>query len=576
VVERNSEEIAINRSDLFEDFVRSKLGDPKFLEDKPESYLESLFLSKRDQKIRKEKGQFMTPIQIANLMVDLSLLNNKNTRESLLDPSVGLGIFPFLYLKKRANLGLIEGLSIVAYDIDKIMLDVTKARLDRFEKNNGINLSLRNEDFILSEDSTTYDVIICNPPYIKSNAVKNREKYLKHLRSRYGFEIPTLNNLDSFFLLKSLKLLKPGGTLIFITPNSFLSSVSGTKVREYLLKEIDIEAFIHIDTPEFVFEDGMSSALITYGKKKKNQPKVQNVKFIKIVKFNGVAEVIDAIKTGTILLPNTVQIYPQTELDPKEKWLSKFEEIHNPSVGKIEFVELRKYFRVKRGIATGANSYFTLSVDQVKKWHIPDKYLEPIIVKASYASSPIFTYEDYVALKKSGKRVFLLKIEDEEPDQEVSDYLNYGIKLGVDRKYLCRNRRKWFFVENRDPPVLFVKVFHREKPEFILNKAGVKNLTCFHGLYPKIQNETLYKALILYSFTTYGGKSIIEQTRKYGGGLLKLEPRDVEQIKIPDFLQFSENDLKRIDDLFDSFWKIGYEKLKEKSQLLFDSIFENA
>lgn len=572
MVEKNLNESEMNHLDLFDDFVKRQVDDPQFLKGKPDGYLESLFLSKRDQKISKELGQYMTPIQIANLMVDMALLGNE--QHSFLDPSVGCGIFPFLYLKKRSDLGSINGLTVEGYDIDKTMIDVTRARLEQFTKQYEISLSLSNEDFILSQDSTHYDVIICNPPYIKSNRVKNREGYLKNLKSRYGFEVPKLNNLDSSFMLKSLKLLKPGGTLVFITPNGFLSSVSGSKIREYLSNEIDIEAFVHINTQEFVFEDGMSSALITYGKKKKDQTKEQNVKFIEIVKFNGIAEILSAIKTGIISLPNSVHVYPQIDLNPQEKWLSKFEETHSPSIGEIEFVELSKYFRVKRGIATGSNSYFTLSVDEVKKWHIPEEYIEPIITKATYALSPLFTYDDYMSLRNSGKKVFLLNIEEEKPREEVRDYLDYGVKLEVDKKYLCLSRKKWFFMEKRDPPVLFVKVFQRERLEFIWNKAGIKNLTCFHGLYPNVQNETLYKAVILYSLTTYGKKSVLEQMRKYGGGLLKLEPRDVEQIKIPDFLKFCDEDLREISQLFDSYKTIGYVKLKEGAQSLFDAIFK--
>ncbi len=574
MVEENIKDGGENHIDLFDDFVRQIIKNPLFLKGKPDGYLESVFLSKRDKKISKEMGQYMTPIEIANLMVEMALIGN--AQDSFLDPSVGCGIFPFLYLKKRLELGLVNGLRVEGYDIDKAMIDVTRARLEDIAKKCRASISLRNEDFILFQDSTRYDVIICNPPYIKSNRIKNRDVYLKNLKSRYGFDIPTLNNLDSFFMLKSLKLLKPNGTLVFITPNSFLSSVSGSKIREYLSNEIDIEAFIHIDTQDFVFEDGMSSALITYGKKKKDQSKEQNVKFIKIVKFNGIAEILNAIKTGSISLPNSIHIYQQSELNPQEKWLSKFEETHSQSSGKIEFIELGKYFRVKRGIATGSNSYFTLSARDLKEWHIPSEYVEPVITKATYARSPIFTYDDYISLRNSGKKVFLLNIKDEEPKEEVKGYLDFGLKLGVDKKYLCKNRKKWFFMEKREPPVLFVKVFQRERLEFIWNKAGIKNLTCFHGLYPFIQNETLYKALILYSLTSYGKKSVMEQMRKYGGGLIKLEPRDVEQIRIPDFLRFREDVLMRIDNLFDSFEKLGYEELKEKSQILFDSIFENA
>jgi ribosomal protein S20 len=91
------------------------------------------------------------------------------------------------------------------------------------------NVNLYNKDFIKYKSDTLYDLIIGNPPYFvckKSDVPKEYEEYI-HGRP----------NIFGLFILHSLSLLKPGGILAFIVPNSFLNSIYYSKIRNYI-KEI--------------------------------------------------------------------------------------------------------------------------------------------------------------------------------------------------------------------------------------------------------------------------------------------------------------------------------------------------
>lgn len=81
------------------------------------------------------------------------------------------------------------------------------------------------------------------------------------------------------------------------------------------------------------------------------------------------------------------------------------------------------------------------------------------------------------------------------------------------------------------------------------------HLTCFHGI--KIldseNNLDLVKAMAAYLNSKYCHELISLEKRRLGGGLSKLEPRDVEKIPSPDWRSVSAGTIKKLASTFDSF-----------------------
>ncbi len=89
---------------------------------------------------------------------------------------------------------------------------------------------------IMSEGG--FDVIIGNPPYIRSKLLNEaeREFFTKTYSSASGtYDIYIL------FIEKGLKLLKEKGMLSFITPNKYFYSDYGIKIREFINNEANIK-----------------------------------------------------------------------------------------------------------------------------------------------------------------------------------------------------------------------------------------------------------------------------------------------------------------------------------------------
>ena len=499
---------------------------------------------------RKRLGQYSTPLNIAKFMA-LWGLNTFATIHSILDPSIGCGTLTQQILNLFLSSPSHSPLIIHGYDIDPLMIRISKLRFNNTPTN--FKISFFNEDFLLSPVNQLYDLIIANPPYIKSNKIKNKDNYFHTLESTYTVKLDGTTGLDCLFLLKAIQHLNINGKLVFITPSEFLNSSYGKIIKMLLLKYLHIDAMIYFDINEntFVFEDGMSSALITLATKTTNNL-VYKTQLVKILNLLEPDQLLYDLKKNATQYPNYLILKNIKDMDPKEKWIPMFDQLDQPVSLLKEFVTLSQFFEVKRGIATGNNSFFTLTRDEIAYWDIPTRYLTPVLAKATYATPLVFTNEDLLNLINNGKKAFLLDITDEEP-LGVDNYLNYGILRGINQKYLTSHRKKWFFVEKREPAAIFVKVFIRGDVQFILNKAKVVNLTCFHGIYPRHGCAIYNQALILFFLTTIGKKLISLQLRHYGGGLKKMEPKDVESILIPDFKFLDQHDLCELDNIFETY-----------------------
>lgn len=195
--------------------------------------------------VKEKFGQYMTPDLIADLM--LQLITKPQTAE-ILEPSSGKGIF--LEKLAQANFSHVQGLEIDASLIPQAL------------SHQVINQSFVSYNF----NQQQFDVVIGNPPYIRW---KNLEDELKdelahsQLWNRY---CNSLCDYAMLFILKSIELLKDQGELIFITPEYWMSSTHGQKVRDYMLEHGSIEKIIMFDDKAIFHKVTVSLIIFKYTK----------------------------------------------------------------------------------------------------------------------------------------------------------------------------------------------------------------------------------------------------------------------------------------------------------------------
>jgi len=145
-----------------------------------------------------------------------------------------------------------------------------------------VNFNIFNTDYLLEFDSTEFDIIIGNPPYVENKKILDLEfkkKIKKKFESAYG-----LFDLSIIFIEKSIELLKNGnGCLSFITTNKFLSADYGLKIRKMLLRETELKEIINISSLP-IFHKTAAYPVIISLKKKKSTENIIYIKNFELIK----------------------------------------------------------------------------------------------------------------------------------------------------------------------------------------------------------------------------------------------------------------------------------------------------
>ena len=168
-------------------------------------------------------GQVFTPDCVVQAMLAL----RKNTGR-VLEPSCGNGAF------------------------SKCIPDCVAIEIDRQHAPEG---SL-NCDFFAYPESNKFETILGNPPYVRHQDISRDTKAL--IRSTL-FDLRA--NLYLFFIEKSVRHLKKGGELIFITPRDFLKTTSSVRMNQWLYAQGTITHAIELGDAR-VFSAAVPNCLI--------------------------------------------------------------------------------------------------------------------------------------------------------------------------------------------------------------------------------------------------------------------------------------------------------------------------
>jgi adenine-specific DNA-methyltransferase len=481
---------------------------------------------------RKKFAQFFTPFQLASLMADW-LLGNINIK-TVLEPAFGLGVFSRALLSNKIDL------SIKGFDIDEIIFAEAKEIF-----NEAPNVEIYLEDYMFNDWNQKYDGIICNPPYFKFHDYDNKT-ILNEIENRLKIKLNGFTNLYALFLLKSIYQLNPNGRLAYIIPSEFLNSDYGKRVKSALIKNKVLRHIAVFDFEENVFDDALTTSCILFCSNDKNN---QTVKFSTIKKIDD----LELIRTYISEYPvNRIDdsAFKAKELEPEVKW-RKYYQGQN-GIRYKNLIPFSSVAKVVRGIATGANEYFTFSKSKANQYNIDEKYLLPCICKAADVKNNFFTTDDFHSLANCDRQTFLLNAIDP-MDENVLKYIEFGEKTGIDKKYLTSCRTPWYSLEKRPPSPIWVSVFNRSGLKFIRNEANISNLTTFHCVYP-FQNSLFdnvnVDVLFAYLLTGVAREIFEDNRREYGNGLQKFEPNDLNKAMMLDLTLLDKKTENKILELY--------------------------
>jgi adenine-specific DNA-methyltransferase len=431
----------------------------------------------------------------------------------LLDPGAGSGAL----LIAAANHAERGNARLLGVDIDPIAIQMLKAN-KRVRQIDG--LTTRKANFLTDELHVRPDGITCNPPYSRHHDMSAAEKRAIHegFGKRLRLNLSRLCALHALFLVRALEVSRKGARIAFITPSDWLDMNYGRKVKELLLNRAQVEAIVLLDTEHLFFDGALTTAAITFLRNEK--PSIaETTKILRLDReLPEPSVVLKLLKAGKDV--------DEVMLVAESKW-------SRPAATPRSGVRLGDVARIRRGVATGANGFFVLSERRRKELRIPTRKLRPCLASPRVIPGTEVSEEALAALDLDVPRWILNSADPAEQDANTAlgAYLRCGRdELQVHQGYLTSRRKPWYAPELRgDCPIVF-SYFNRSRPRFLRNRAKAVPLNTWLIIEPSdgLDPDVLHQALT----TETTMKQLEEQARVYGGGLWKLEPSELSEIRL--------------------------------------------
>lgn len=483
--------------------------------------------ARKTQAERNRLGQFATPPALAvDILRYAATLLPDGERARFLDPAIGTGAF---YSALRQVFPNKQIAAARGFEID---LHYGKPAAQLWE---GTGLDLQLSDFTHAAAAQRFNLIICNPPYVRHHHMPNDEKNRLRLRTltASGLKLSGLAGLYCHFLGLSHTWMTDGGVAGWLIPSEFMDVNYGQAVKRYLLDKVTLLHIHRFDPNDVQFADALVSSAVVWFR---NTPPPPN-------------HVVAFTFGGTLLAPNLSRTVPAAELAKEAKW-TRFPtaDVRPKSSTPI----LSDFFKIKRGIATGDNSYFILSAEEIETRRLPMEAFRPILPSPRYVPTDQIE-ADHLGIPKLERRLFLLdtRLAENEIKRRfptLAAYLEEGQARDLHARYLCSHRAPWYAQENRPAPPIVCTYLGRSNTargrpfRFILNRSLATVANVYLAMYPTpllaraIAREPGLINRAWEALNDITPEQLLGEGRVYGGGLHKLEPKELANVPVPQLM----------------------------------------
>ena len=480
---------------------------------------------KKEIEERRRKGQFSTPYDLAMEISRYGVSMLKESKIMFLEPAFGTGVF-YSALSSIVS-DSHDILRATGYEIDE----------DYYQSSIGVwddyNIRIIKDDFLSSDSALGYNLLLTNPPYVRHHYIdkKRKEELQSAVKNELGIKISGLAGLYCYFVLLAHKWLADKALCGWLLPSEFMDVNYGSAVKEYLLNKVHLVRIHRYDPSNCRFDDALVSSCVVWYKNE-----VINDDYEIVFSYGGTHDNPD--KMCRVKKSQAMNI---------KKWTHIVDDDYNSVKNVIQDEEpvIGDYFDIKRGLATGDNEFFILSKKQIQENNLDMKFFKPIL------PSPRNMKNDEVMADDEGnprveEQLFLLDCDlaEDEIKQDYPSlwrYLCGGMETTAN-KYLCKSRKRWYFQEHREPTAFLCSYMGRGKQDrmpfrFILNHSNAIASNSYLLLYPKddlkerLQEDDLLYQKVWEILQDISVDDIEGEGRVYGGGLKKIEPKELARVK---------------------------------------------
>lgn len=470
--------------------------------------------------LRKARGAFFTPDDITDFIVQWAV---RAATDRVLEPSAGDAAFLVAAVRHLIALNPARAVRPI---VDGVEIHEHSAQVGRGRVvDAGGEPRILTSDFFLVEADAQYEAVIGNPPFIRYQDFSGESRTRSRQAAlRGGVALSGLASSWAAFAVHAASFLKVGGRLGLVLPAELLSVNYAAPVRRFLFDsfaQIDIVLF-----DEQVFPEAEADVVLLladgFGEGPTDHATFRQAKN---------ASELRRLGAGQAWKP----------LDPSGKWTGSLvapdaAEPLNSLIRSGSFTKLERWGDTTLGMVTGNNAFFTLSPQRVKELGLHrNEVLRVSPPGSSHLRGLVLSEDMLTRLGRKGKATYLFYPADT-PSSEAARYIEAGHTAGVDTAYKCRVRKIWHRVPLIAPADLLLTCMNADTPRLTTNEARAHHLNSVHGVYLRDAVRDLGRELLplasLNSVTLLNAETV---GRAYGGGILKIEPKEADVWAMPSF-----------------------------------------
>lgn len=473
--------------------------------------------------IRKARGAFFTPEPIARFITEWAV---RSATDRVMEPSCGEAAFlvqaveRIRFLRSASD----DPVAALPIEVDGVEIHEESSRAAReVVRIAGGHGNVRTADFFTTDPDGSYTAVIGNPPFIRFHDFGGESRARSRASAlRAGVPLSSLASSWAAFAVHSALYLKRGGRLGLVLPAELLSVNYAAEVRRFLMQSFTSVSLVLFT--ERVFPEAQTDVVLLLADGyQEGQSNHAN-----IFQARNAAE-LTQIAAATRWSPT----------NPAEKWTpsllsSAALSVYTSLVRDDAFVPLEAWGDTTLGMVTGNNKFFALAPARAAELGLGTKELLRLSPPgSSHLRGLAMSLQTWRELGAGGSANLLFYPEDI-PSDAARAYIDAGEKAGVHLAYKCRVRSTWWRVPLVKPADLFLTYMNADTPRLTTNDANARHLNSVHGVYLKPDVREIGRKHLpvgaLTSMTLLGAETV---GRAYGGGILKLEPKEADRLPVP-------------------------------------------
>ncbi len=436
-----------------------------------------------------------------------------------------------------------------------------------------------------------FDCIVGNPPYTRQEEIPDITGKLSYKKKLIKSALYNVNHkkiatiskragIYVYFFIHGMKFLRNGGRFGFIVSNSWLDVDYGRGLQEFFLKNYKIVAIIESKVERWFETADINTCIVILEKCKDTKQRNENfVKFVylfkplrhfvppaqkrweeQIKRVDTIDSLIKTILAHKEFYQNEeIRIYPKLQ---KELWMEGYDKRNKKYAGS----KWGKYIRapepiikkilmnrrlsllgsfvkaIMEGEPTGANEFFFVTREIIKKFKIENTYLHPAFNSPKDSKSILITQTNSYSWK-----LLTNASKEELKGTNILKYIKWGERKGFRKHYFKEDI--WYSRSDRKADLLIPRGIYQRFICFY-NVDGLIASDRFVEIFMRSKelreitgaflNSTLYFLLLeLYCRTNLGQ------------GALDIQPTDIRKIPIPDLTELDKKLVQHIQEVFE-------------------------